>query len=451
MANLNQKPMPSQLLIVDDEPEQHQLLGPFLTQQGFTTRCVSDAASAIETVRDGPPDMVIMDVRMPGMSGLEALREIRELQPGLPVLLITGFTDVRDAVRAMKDGAVDYLSKPVDLDELLAAIADALGVTTQVEGEAELPPLPDDVVAASRAMHHVLSQLALVAPSDATVILTGESGTGKEVLTDVLHGWSARSDGPIVKLNCAAVPQDLLESELFGHEIGAFTGAVKTKPGRFEAAHGGTLFLDEIAEMSPALQAKLLRTLEDHSVVRVGASQPRAVDFRLVVATNQDIELAVSEGRFREDLFYRLNVIAIHVPPLHERRRDISPLALQFARHFAQDKVRVSPPAMQALEAYDWPGNVRELRNEIERACLMCRGNVILPEHLSPRLPQVDPQGVRSGWEDDDQTRLADVEKAAILRTLESCGGNRTVAAETLGISRRALIYKLKSYSTVER
>jgi len=451
MANLDQRPVPSRLLIVDDEPEQHRLLGPFLTKRGFTTRSVSDAPSAIELVRQAPPDMVIMDVRMPGMTGLAALREIRELQPDLPVLLITGYTDVRDAVRAMKDGAVDYLAKPVDLDELLAAIGDALGSTAPPEEEAELPPLPADVVAASRAMHHVLGQLALVAPSDATVILTGESGTGKEVLTDVLHLWSARSDGPIVKLNCAAVPQDLLESELFGHEAGAFTGAVKTKPGRFEAAHGGTLFLDEIAEMSPALQAKLLRTLEDRSVVRVGASQPRAVDFRLVVATNQDIEQAVSEGRFREDLFYRLNVISIHVPPLRDRRRDISPLSHEFARHFAQDKVRVSPPAMQALEGYEWPGNVRELRNEIERACLMCRGNVILPEHLSPRLQQVGTQGILSGWDDDDQPTLAAVERTAILRTLESCGGNRTAAAEKLGISRRALIYKLKSYGTVER
>ncbi len=262
------------------------------------------------------------------------------------------------------------------------------------------------------------------------------------MLTEIVHQWSPRRDGPLVKVNCAAIPENLLESELFGHEAGAFTGALKAKAGRFEAAHKGTLFLDEIAEMSPALQAKLLRVVEDRQVLRVGSTTPQAVDFRLVAATNQDIEEAVSEGRFREDLFYRLSVIAIHVPPLRERRLDVPRLAAQFARGFAEDKVRLSPMALHSLEAYDWPGNVRELRNEIERACLMCRGNVILPEHLSARVgheapPTRQPPG---------RATLADVEKATILRTLDACGGNRTQTAKQLGISRRALIYKLKAY-----
>jgi len=429
------------LLLVDDEPEQHQLLGDYLSRQGMATQSVASGQAALEAVRSDPPDMVIMDVRMPGMTGLDALAEIRKMQPHLPVLLITAYTDIRDAVRAMKDGAVDYLAKPVDLDELSAAIADAIGPQTPVAGDVDLPPLPPGVIVASPAMRHTLDQVALVAPSEATVVLTGESGTGKEVLAETIHLWSARGDGPLVKVNCAAIPDSLLESELFGHEAGAFTGAVQAKPGRFETAHGGTLFLDEIAEMSPSLQAKLLRALEDRAVMRVGATQPTPVDFRLVAATNKDIEQAVEEGEFREDLFYRLSVVAIHVAPLRERRLDVSRLAAQFAQEFAQDKVRVSPMALHQLEAYTWPGNVRELRNEIERACLMCRGNVILPEHLSPRVSDGPPLPSDSGT-----ASLADVEKATILRTLDACGGNRTHTAKQLGISRRALIYKLKNY-----
>jgi len=440
-------PKRKRLLIVDDEPEQHQLLDAFLSRHGFDTQSVSNAEAALKIVRGAPPDMVVMDVRMPGMNGLEALKAIRESQPVLPVLMITAYTDVRDAVAAMKDGAVDYLAKPVDLDELLATIGDTLGPLAPVAQEAELPGLPPGVILASPAMRHVLDQLALVAPSDATVVLTGESGSGKEVLTEVLHQWSPRRGRPLVKINCAAVPDNLLEGELFGYEPGAFTGAVKTKEGRFEVANRGTLFLDEIAEMSPPLQAKLLRVLEDHKVVRLGSNELRDVDFRLVAATNQDLEQAVNDGRFRSDLFYRLSVIAIHVPPLRERRLDTPRLARQFARQFAEDKVRISPLAMHALEAHEWPGNVRELRNEIKRACLMCRGNVILPEHLSPRvtqtivLPSLPPKE-RTG----PRATLAEVEKMTILRTLDACEGNRTRTAKELGISRRSLIYKLRSY-----
>ena len=433
---MKQQATRKRVLIVDDEASQHGLIGDLLERQGFVTQSVCDAMSAIEIVRESPPDMVVMDVRMPGMDGLEALRVIREARPTLPVLLITAYAGVRDAVRAMRDGAVDYLAKPVDLDELAAAIGDAIGPTTPSPEAVTLPPLPDGAVFASPAMERVLEQLALVAHANATVMLTGESGTGKEVLTDILHQWSPRGDGPLVKVNCAAVPDNLLESELFGYEAGAFTGAVKPKPGRFEAAHGGTLLLDEIAEMSPTLQAKLLRVLQDHTVIRLGSNKHIEVDFRLVAATNQDIEQATNDGRFREDLFYRLNVVAIHVPPLRDRRADVSPLAHQFAREFAQDKVRISPVALRCLEACNWPGNTRELRNEIERACLLCRGNVILPEHLSHRVPRADG---------GDGT-LAQVEKVTILRALDECDGNRTQTAKKLGISRRTLIYKLKGY-----
>jgi len=431
------------ILVVDDEASQHGLIGDFLERKGFVVQSVSDATSAIEHVKESAPEMVVMDVRMPGMDGLEALKVIREESPALPVLLITAYADVRDAVRAMRDGAVDYLTKPVDLDELAAAIEDAIGPTMPTSQKIVLPSLPEGILFASETMRETLEQLALVAPSDATVMLTGESGTGKEILADILHRWSPRRDGPLVKVNCAAVPDNLLESELFGYEPGAFTGATRRKPGRFEAAHGGTLLLDEIAEMSPALQAKLLRVLQDHFVMRLGSTKHIEVDFRLVAATNQDIEQAIRESRFREDLFYRLNVVAFHVPPLRDRRPDIAPLARRFASEFAEDKVRISPSALRCLEAYDWPGNIRELRNEIERACLLCRGNVILLEHLSPRVSQAARDRTVAA---EVETTLADVEKATILHTLEECGGNRTQAAKKLGISRRTLIYKLKSY-----
>ena len=340
------------LLIVDDEVEQHELLSRFLRPQGFALQTAFDAKAALEAIRKRPPHMVVMDVRMPGMDGLKALCRIRELAPTLPVLLIIAHADIKDAVRAMKDGAVDYLSKPIDLDELSAAIADAIGPGESDATSVEQPPLPPGVVVVSPAMQHVVDQCALVAPSQATVVLTGESGTGKEVLTELLHHWSNRRDGPIVKVNCAAIPNELLESELFGYEAGAFTGAVKAKRGQFEAAAGGTLFLDEIAEMSPQLQAKLLRALGERKVTRVGATAPIETDFRLITATNQDLEQAVAEKRFREDLFFRLSVIRVHVPPLRERRQDIAVLATHFARQFAQDKIRISPVCQRTLEAY---------------------------------------------------------------------------------------------------
>lgn len=441
------RPKPrKKLLLVDDEPDQHQLLGDFLVRQGFAVQSLSNASSALEIVRKTPPDMVVMDIRMPGMDGLEALRAIRKVQPDLPVLLITAYADIRDAVRAMKDGAVDYLAKPIDLNELEAAIGDVMGHAEPLQEEVSIPPLPPGVILASPALQQVVKQIALVAASDATVVFTGESGTGKEVLTEILHQWSPRGKNPLVKVNCAAIPDTLLESELFGYEPGAFTGAVKAKPGRFEAANRGTLFLDEIVEMPLSLQVKLLRALEDHTIVRLGSDNPIQVDFRLTAATNQDMEQAVRDGRFREDLFYRLSVIEIHVPPMRERREDISKLAAEFARQFTQDKVRISPLALHSLEEYSWPGNVRELRNEIERACLLCRGNVILPEHLSHRIAQVTGHARRPDLFQGKGATLADVEKATILHTLEACGGNRTQAAKKLGISRRALIYKIRSY-----
>jgi len=360
------------------------------------------------------------------------------------VLLITAFADLRQAVAAMKGGAEDYLAKPVDLDELRAAMADTLGVSAAGRRDAgpPTPPLPADLVCESPAMRHLVSTIAVVAPSKAPVLITGESGTGKEVLARLVHAWSPRADGPLVAANCASLPESLIESELFGHTKGAFTGASETRQGFFRAAHGGSLFLDEIAELPLHLQPKLLRALETGQVLPVGSDRPAEVDTRLIAATNRDLEKEVAEGRFRDDLYYRINVVELAIQPLRERREDILPLARHFAGEFSGGPVRLSPQAGNCLLAYPWLGNIRELRNAVQRACLLSRGDVILPEHLPPKIAAL---ASRPGTEDETHGRLSQVERATILATLQECGGNRTQTAKKLGISRRALIYKLRA------
>jgi len=433
------------VLVVDDDATQRGLIASFLAGQGYDCRQAATAEEAVSALQKRPVHMVIMDVRMPGMSGLEALREIRKSFPVLPVLLITAYADVRDAVAAIKDGALDYLVKPIDLHELTVAVEDAVGTPGPPAKPSSLPGIPEGIVAKSAAILSLLAEVAVVAPSRASVLITGESGTGKEVVADLVHLWSDRSDMPLVKVNCAAIPDSLLESELFGHEKGAFTGAVQARSGRFEAAHGGTIFLDEIAEMSPNLQAKILRVVQDGTFQRLGGNRTFHVDIRLSAATNRDIEKAVAEGRFREDLFYRLNVIQVHVPPLRERRGDILPLARHFAEAFAGGKIRFSGAASAALEMYEWPGNVRQLRNAVERACLLSRGEVVLPEHFPAKICPADFPS--HALQDQSQgTLMEDVERAAILSALAETGGNRTRAARRLGISRRSLIYKLQKY-----
>jgi DNA-binding NtrC family response regulator len=428
------------ILVVDDEAAQRQLLGSFVKSLGFRTEEASSAEDAVAMIHSHAPDMVLLDVRLPGMSGIEALAEIRKIADKLPVLLITAYADLRQAVAAVKGGADDYLAKPVDLDELETAIFDAIGPGEQEPGEKRLHELPPWLVCESLAMRHVLETAAVVAPSNAPVLILGESGTGKEVVAQMIHQWSPRAQGPLVAANCAGLPESLIESELFGHTKGAFTGANQARQGFFRAADGGTLFLDEIGELPLHLQPKLLRALESGQITPVGSDVPVHVDTRLVAATNRDLGKEVLENRFRDDLYYRINVVELIVPPLSERQDDILPLARRFAAEFAGAPVRLSPQAVQCLLAYCWPGNVRELRNAIQRSCLLCRGDVILSEHMPPKVAALASSGATA-----IASRLSQVERAAILATLEECGGNRTHTAKTLGISRRALIYKLRA------
>ena len=440
------------ILVVDDEASQRRLLGVFLQSLGLHTEDAASAEEALQSLRRQTPDMVLLDIRLPGMSGIEALAEIRKTAPDLPVLLITAHADVRQAVAAMKGGAEDYLVKPIDLDELEAVVSDTLGRTSlgaEPEREALLKrELPEGLVCESLAMRRVVETAAVVAPSNAPVLILGQSGVGKEVVARLIHQWSPRAAGPLVAANCAGLPESLIESELFGHTKGAFTGAADLRKGLFRAAHGGTLFLDEIGELPIHLQPKLLRALESGQITPVGSDQPIEVDTRLVAATNRDLGAAVQQGRFRDDLYYRINVVELIVPPLTERFDDILPLARRFGNEFTGMPVRLSPQAVQCLLAYRWPGNVRELGNAIQRACLLAQGDVILPEHLPPKIALLssDAEAAQSS-----AGRLSQVERATILATLTECNGNRTHAAKKLGISRRTLIYKLRAIEAEPR
>jgi len=433
------------ILIVDDDPGQRSLLDSFLSGQGFVTALAESGERALEMLAAGKFAMMISDVRMPGLTGLETLRLARKDHATLPVLLVTAFTDIRDAVAATRDGAVNYLPKPIDLDELLASVRQAIGlsVTVPLRYEAE-KELPDYVVARSPLTQAVFRDASLIAPSDTRVLITGESGVGKEILADVIHAWSLRAGGPIIKVNCAAIPEMLLESELFGHEKGSFTGAHAQRIGRFEEADRGTILLDEIAEMSPALQSKLLRITQDGRFQRVGSNREIHTHARLLAATNRNLETEVKTGRFREDLFYRLNVVELNLPPLRERREDILPLATMFVTEFARGRSRLSDPTGRCLERYAWPGNVRELRNAMERAVLLSRGELILPDHLPARVLEAGKSAVT--METTDLERLEEIERQAIVQTLRQHNGNRTETARALGISRRTLIYKLQRF-----
>jgi len=433
------------ILIVDDDPGQRSLLDSFLGGQGFQTSLADSGQKALAMLGAGGFAMMISDVRMPGLTGLETLRLARQEHATLPVLLVTAFPDVRDTVAAMRDGAVNYLAKPIDLDELLDTVRKTIGLTSTapLRYDAE-KQLPDYVVARSPLTQAVFRDASLIAPSDTRVLITGESGVGKEILADVIHGWSQRARGPIVKVNCAAIPETLLESELFGHEKGAFTGAHAQRIGRFEEADRGTILLDEIAEMSPALQSKLLRITQDGRFQRVGSNREIHTHARLLAATNRNLEAEVKTGRFREDLFYRLNVVELNLPSLRERREDILPLANLFINEFARGRARLSDPTGRCLEKYLWPGNIRELRNAMERAVLLSRGELILPDHLPARV--VEAAKTAAGPETTDSEGLAEIERQAIVQALRQHNGNRTETARALGISRRTLIYKLQRF-----
>lgn len=437
----------ARILVVDDDVGQRSLLGSFLESQGFTIVTAESGEEAIEKLAGEDFHLLISDVRMPGMSGLELFKTVRETSATLPVLLVTAYADVRDAVAAVRDGVANYLEKPIDLDELLATVNQFIntGEDSQVVAVDGIA-LPDSVIVQSASMQRVVQDAALIAPSESRVLITGESGVGKEVIADLIHRWSPRADGPLVKVNCAAIPEALLESELFGHEKGAFTDATSQRIGRFEQADGGTILLDEVAEMSPLLQAKLLRVSQDGTFQRVGSNDERKTDARILAATNRNLEQEVIAGRFREDLFFRLSVIEIYVPPLRERQADILALANLFAAQFTKGNPRFSNAAMSSLEFYEWPGNVRELHNAIERATLMSRGEVILPEHLPKRVQDAAPDSGGDSTPGAPGKRMEDVERVVILQALRENAYNRTETARSLGISRRALTYKLRRF-----
>jgi len=430
------------ILVIDDEERYRRLYAETLQKAGFAVVSAMSAEEATEKVETSLPAMIVTDVRMPGMDGITFLKQIKARCAELPVLLITAYADVRDAVNALKLGAVDYLEKPVDLDELVAAVSDALGVTESVTASDIAPELLENVVAESRVMQNLLTDAHRVALSDATVLVTGESGTGKEVVARFMHDASPRRDGPFVAVNCAAIPANILASELFGHRKGAFTGAIAARGGRFREAEGGTLFLDEIGDMPLELQPSLLRAIETGKVCPLGSDAEVDVDFRLVAATNRKLRDEVDAGRFREDLYYRVNVIAFEVPPLRERPDDILPLAKFFLTGKGSSK-RFSPATAGMIRGYGWPGNARELANAMERAAILSTTEVILPEHLPAGIR--DARGSQPPVSSEVKT-MQQAELDAIRSALQRTNGNRTHAAQLLGISRRTLIYKLKRF-----
>ncbi len=448
------------ILVVDDDRGHLAMLNTLLTGWGYAVSSSSNGERAVELCREGPYDLVLMDVRMPGKSGLEALREIKDFNPAIPVLIMTAYSGVEDAVQAIKEGAFDYLTKPLDFTKLKVSLRNIFEFSNLQEENARLRQSlgsgfnAKGIVGKSKAMSEVLSMVETFAASDATVLLTGESGTGKEVIARAIHLNSPRRSEAYIAFNCAAITESLFESELFGHEKGAFTGADKRREGRFAAADKGTLFLDEVGEIPLAMQAKLLRAIQEREVQPLGQDRPLKVDVRLIAATNRNLEAEVHAGRFREDLYYRINVVSLELPPLRERREDIPLLAQHFLNKFAKESGKsvqgFTPAAMDALLRYSWPGNVRELENAIERAVVLLVGEYIGEREIPPQIPaelKRQPEcGVESAGFIHGRGTLYDVERAIILKTLEETGQNKSEAAKRLGISRKTLHLKLQKY-----
>ncbi len=441
----------ARILVVDDDRSSRELLGRILSSEGHRVTALEDGAEAIALLdRGDPPDLVVSDIRMAEVDGLQVIDAFRRRAPDTPVILVTAFGNVDGALEAIRRGAADYISKPYDVDAIKVVVARSL---KQRELALENRHLRRDlrdkyrlenVVGRSEAMLQVYKTAARVASTDATVLIQGESGTGKELVARAIHASSPRAEGPFVAVDCGAIAEGVLESELFGHARGAFTGAQATRRGLFEEADHGTLFLDEIGDVGPGLQARLLRALQEGTVRPVGANEPVAVDVRVVAATNRDLEQAVKDGTFRADLYYRLDVVGIRIPPLRERREDVPLLAEHFAhKHGRAEGATLSPAARDLLAAYDWPGNVRELENVIARALAMNPSGVILPEDLPEAIrgaarPPPGPTGLAAG----DRPTLAELERRYAAQVLTETGGNKTRAAEVLGIDRKTL-YRL--------
>jgi DNA-binding NtrC family response regulator len=446
------------ILVVDDEVNARTALAELLRDEGFDVEMAADAFKALGKYESFTPHVVLTDLKMPGMDGIELVKKLRASEDPCDVIVMTAFGAVETAVEAMRAGASDYLTKPLNFDELLVVL-DKVFETSQLRRETRQlrarvrdRVAPGNIIGDAPVMQRVFEVIDQVAPSKATVLVTGESGTGKELVANAIHQKSPRVRGPFIKLHCAALAESLLESELFGHEKGAFTGATNRKDGRFSLADGGTLFLDEIGEISPSIQVKLLRFLQEHEFERVGGTQTLKVDVRVIAATNKNLKEEVAKGRFREDLFYRLNVVALEMPSLRERRSDIPALARFFVERYAKENGKtvegITPEAMELLASYDWPGNVRELENAIERAVVLTPAKILEARQLPPSIrPSVLPAGAPM----IPGSTMADLERYAILETLKSTGGSTSKAAEILGISTRTIQYRLHEYNEAPR
>jgi two-component system NtrC family response regulator len=446
------------LLIIDDEQSQRDLLSGYLKKKGFNVYTADSGSEGIKIVIENSLDIIFSDYKMPEMTGLEVLQKVLKINPEISFVIITAYGTVENAVKAMQVGAYDYISKPVDLDELDLLI-ERIIERKNLKSENQLLKYQlkekhklTSIISQSPAMEEVLSVASRAAESKATVLITGENGTGKEVLAKAIHYASPRKDKPFIPVNIPALSENLVESELFGHEKGAFTGADKTRKGRFEIANGGTIFLDEIGDMTPNTQVKLLRTLQEHIIERVGGTESIEIDVRILAATNQDLEKKIEEGIFREDLFYRLNIVRIHLPALSDRREDILPLIEYFLHKFGEENIKehmeISKEATDKLLKYYYPGNVRELENIIERAVVLSRSNVITESDLSMKVTGLKNEGdlhLPEGGTLVEQVEA--LEKKLIYDALAEVNGNQTRAGKLLGLTERNLRYKLKKYN----
>jgi DNA-binding NtrC family response regulator len=443
------------ILIVDDEANARSALSEILHDEGFATETAADGFKALGKLEEFHPDVILTDLKMPGLDGIDFMEKAKAAAPGVVIVVMTAFGSISSAVAAVKKGAENYLTKPLEYEQLSAVIERAMEKARLLQETRQLRDRLRErnafglIVTHDPKMLEVLELVQQVGPSRASVLISGESGTGKELIAEAVHAASTRATKPFVRLNCAALAEGLLESELFGHERGAFTGAVGRREGRFKQADGGTLFLDEISEISPGTQVKLLRFLQERAFERVGGNETLKVDVRVIAATNKKLQEEIKKGTFREDLFYRLNVVAIELPPLRDRKPDVPALASFFLRRYAAENGRtieeISDDALSRLVSYAWPGNVRELENVIERAVVLCDGNRIEAKHLPTTLT---PETERSGAPPIPGSTIAELEKYAILKTLEQCGGSTSKAAMLLGISTRKIQYKLHEYGT---
>jgi DNA-binding NtrC family response regulator len=446
----------AKVLVVEDDPDIRRILEMFLTEKGFRVKVADGAQVALDMLAEEPIDLILSDVRMPGMSGLDLLRHLKERDPEIQLVLMSAYSSVKDAVEAIQLGAADYVEKPIDfrrLERVLHTVFEKRQLqhrTRILEQRLQGCITFEGMVARSQQMLSVFAFIERLARYPTTALITGESGTGKELVAQALHNLSPLRDRPFVVCNCTTLAPTLLESELFGHVRGAFTGADRDRKGLFEAAHGGTIFLDEIGELPIAVQVKLLRVLENREIKRIGSPDPLHIDIRVIAATNRDLAEMVRQSTFRDDLFYRLNVGAIYLPPLRTRTDDIEPLAHHFIGIFNERLGRsvsaLTPQVIDIFARYPWPGNVRELANVIERSMVVCKGSLILPENLPPHLFEVRPMTLASDMPEMPDLTLQAAEREQILRALQASGGKRVEAARRLGLSRRTLYRKLSRY-----